>query len=401
MSEKIPKGWRRVKLGDFFKVKHGFAFKGKYITTKLTQDILVTPGNFHIGGGFKSDKFKYYNGKFPKEYILKEGNIVITMTDLSKESDTLGYPAKIPKSINGERYLHNQRIGLVQFKNDNADADFLYWLMRTKDYHGYIVGSASGTSIMHTSPSRIENYEFLIPPLPEQKAIAGVLSSFDDKIDLLHRQNKTLEEMAQTLFRKWFIEDKKEDWEEQPLSSIATFLNGLACQKFPPKNETDKLPVLKIKELRNGISKDCDWATSEVNPEYIVRSGDVIFSWSASLMVKIWDGETCVLNQHLFKVTSEKYPKWFYYLWSKYHLDKFISIAKAQATTMGHIRRKDLDNAMVLIPKDDELTKMNNIIQPLIDKLIKNSKQIRTLEQLRDTLLPKLMNGKIRMKGEV
>jgi len=151
--------WRQVRLDDFFKVKHGFAFKGKGITTEKTSQILVTTGNFHIGGGFKSDKFKYYVGDFPADYLLKENDIVITMTDLSKETDTLGYSAKIPYS-EGIKYLHNQRVGLVQFKNNKADSNFLYWLMRTREYQGYIVGSASGTSIMHTSPTRIEDYQF-------------------------------------------------------------------------------------------------------------------------------------------------------------------------------------------------------------------------------------------------
>jgi type I restriction enzyme S subunit len=193
------------------------------------------------------------------------------------------------------------------------------------------------------------------PPLPEQKAIAEVLSSLDDKIDLLHRQNKTLEQMAETLFRQWFVEEAQEDWGAKPLSSVANFLNGLACQKFPPKNSVDKLPVLKIKQLRNGFSDDSDWCTTEVKPEYIIENGDVIFSWSASLMVKIWDGEKCILNQHLFKVTSDDFPKWFYYLWSKHHLDEFVSISSSHATTMGHIKRSDLDDAMVLVPSPEEV----------------------------------------------
>ncbi|MCK0204962.1 restriction endonuclease subunit S, partial [Ornithobacterium rhinotracheale] len=279
--------WREVKLGDFLEIKHGFAFKGENITNEETELVLVTPGNFHIGGGFKSAKFKYFNSEFPEEYILSEGDIVVTMTDLSKESDTLGYSAKIPKSKN-KQFLHNQRIGLVQFKNVDVCKDYIYWLMRTREYHWFIVGSASGTSIMHTSPSRIIEYEFSIPPLSEQKAIASVLSSLDDKIDLLHRQNETLEKMAESLFRQWFVEEADDSWEEKPLSAIATFLNGLACQKYPPKNDTDKLPVLKIRELRNGLSEDSDWATTEVSSEYIIKNGDIIFSWSASLMVKIW-----------------------------------------------------------------------------------------------------------------
>ena len=389
--------WKKSRLGDYIKVKHGFAFPGKYITTEETDDILVTPGNFNIGGGFKNAKMKYFKGEYPDEYILKYEDIIVTMTDLSKETDTLGYSAKIPKNDN-KRYLHNQRIGLIQFKNDDIDKEFLYWLMRTREYHWYIVGSASGTSIMHTSPTRIEDYTCTIPPLQEQKTIAEVLSSLDDKIDLLHRQNQTLEALAQTLFRQWFIEEAGDEWVEKPLSKIATFLNGLACQKFPPQNDVDKLPVLKIKDLKAGISDSSDWATTEVKPEYIIKNGDVIFAWSASLMVKIWDGGKCILNQHLFKVTSEKYPKWFYYQWCKYHLDRFIAIAQAHATTMGHIKRKDLDNAMCFIPSDEELEIINRQMILLMEKMENNSRQIKTLENMRNTLLPKLMSGEVRVK---
>jgi type I restriction enzyme S subunit len=206
--------------------------------------------------------------------------------------------------------------------------------------------------------------------LNEQKAIAAVLSSLDDKIDLLHRQNKTLEAMAETLFLQWFIEDSWEDFEERPLSEIANFLNGLACHKYPVTNELEKLPVLKIKELTSGISESSDWATSTVNSEYLVEAGDVIFSWSASLMVKLWDGEKCVLNQHLFKVTSSGYPKWLYLMWCRHHLERFKAIASAHATTMGHIKRSDLDAAMVTVPAERELESMTAIMEPLVNKQI-------------------------------
>ena len=149
--------------------------------------------------------------------------------------------------------------------------------------------------------------------------------------------------------------------------------------------------------LRNGFSKETDYATIEVKSEYLVENGDVIFSWSASLMVKIWDGEKCILNQHLFKVTSEDYPKWFYYQWCKHHLEEFVSISTSHATTMGHIKRGDLDVAIVSVPSNEELEEMTNSMKPLVDKLIENNKQIRIIEKLRDTLLPKLMSGKVRV----
>jgi type I restriction enzyme S subunit len=204
--------------------------------------------------------------------------------------------------------------------------------------------------------------------------------------------------MAETLFRQWFVEEAKEDWEIKSLTEIASFLNGLACQKFPPKNELDKLPVLKIKDLSNGITENSDWASTDIKPEYIIRNGDIIFAWSASLMVKIWTGQDCILNQHLFKVTSVDYPKWFYYLWCKHHLAEFISIAKSHAKTMGHIKRGDLEEARVLIPSPKELEEMTKQAEPLIQKIIANNNQIRTLTALRDTILPKLMSGEVRVE---
>jgi type I restriction enzyme S subunit len=261
-----------------------------------------------------------------------------------------------------------------------------------------VIADASTSAYPSLKPSDIEKLALYFPSdIDEQKAIAAVLSILDDKIDLLHRQNKTLEAMAETLFRQWFIEEAQEDWETKPLSGVANFLNGLACQKFPPKNDLEKLPVLKIKELSSGISESSDWANSEVKPEYIVENGDVIFAWSASLMVKVWDGDRCVLNQHLFKVTSDDFPKWFYLMWCKHHLDEFISISSSHATTMGHIKRGDLDTAMVLVPSPEEIKTMSEKMAPLLNKQIAISKQRTTLEKLRDTLLPKLMSGEVRV----
>ncbi len=296
----------------------------------------------------------------------------------------------------------------ITCEKNKLNPKFLYYLLSNDDTVEYldVIAEASTSAYPSLKPSDIENLEITIPELPEQKSIASVLSSLDDKIDLLHRQNATLEKMAETLFRQWFVErcpepvegEEKEEWEEKPLSSIANFLNGLACQKFLPKNDIDKLPVLKIKELREGFTEKSDWATTDVKPEYIVKNGDVVFAWSASLMVKIWDGQDCILNQHLFKVTSDVYPKWFYYLWCKYHLEEFISIAVSHATTMGHIKRRDLDEAIVLVPSTNKLEEMTLIVEPLIDKIIENNKQIRTLTSLRNTLLPKLMSGEVRVE---
>jgi type I restriction enzyme S subunit len=380
------------------------------------KEVMLTEITTRIGDGLHGTPNYDENGDyyFINGNNLLQGKIVIKPdTKKVNEEEYIKYSKPIDDrtillGINGTignlAFYNNEKCVLGKSAcyinlNDEVDKQFIYYHFLSKDFQTYIIEIATGTTIPNVPLKGIREYSFELPELPEQKAIASVLSSLDDKIDLLHRQNATLEKLAETLFRQWFVEEAKEEWESKPLSSIANFLNGLACQKFPPKNDIERLPVLKIKELSSGITENSDWATTKVKPEYIVKNGDVIFAWSASLMVKIWDGQDCILNQHLFKVTTEYYPKWFYSLWCKHHLDEFIAKAASHATTMGHIKRSDLDNAIVLVPSDDEMTTFTEIQSPIIDKIISNNNQIRTLAKMRDTLLPKLMNGEIKVKS--
>lgn len=161
--ENLPEGWRWGRLDEIISVKHGYAFEGKYFTEDATENILLTPGNFKIGGGFNYNKFKYYAGEIPNDYILQKNDLIVTMTDLSKDGDTLGYSALTPV-INGKKILHNQRIGKVIFKESEKLKYFLFWVMRSEEYRSFVLGSATGTTVKHTSPTRICEYACPIPP---------------------------------------------------------------------------------------------------------------------------------------------------------------------------------------------------------------------------------------------
>lgn len=210
--------------------------------------------------------------------------------------------------------------------------------------------------------------------------------------------NKNLEEQAQLIFNREFIahDDIPLGWEKSSLLGIADYLNGLAMQKYRPKDEEKGIPVLKIKELRQGFcDNSSELCSQSIKPQYIVHDGDVIFSWSGSLLVDFWCGGTCGLNQHLFKVTSKKYDKWFYYAWTNYHLKKFAAIAADMATTMGHIKREELEKAHVIVPPAIEYERIGNLLAPLYDLIIANRIENRQIALLRDNLLPQLMLGKI------
>lgn len=214
------------------------------------------------------------------------------------------------------------------------------------------------------------------------------------------RRNGNLEQQAQTLFNHYFIErpDLLGKYKISNLTGIANYLNGLAMQKFRPQIEENGIPVLKIKELGQGYTDaSSDICSENIADGYKVHNGDVIFSWSGTLMVKIWCGGLCGLNQHLFKVSSEIYPKWFYYFWTKHHLNKFIRIAQDKAVTMGHIKRNDLEASEILIPQMDILAKLDAIISPLFSQIIEMKCENRNLAAIRDILLPQLMSGKLKI----
>jgi len=272
--------------------------------------------------------------------------------------------------------------------------------------------------------------EIPCPPRDVQDQIVGVLGSLDDRITLLRETNTNLEAIAQALFKSWFVDfdpvhakmqglapegmdeataalfpdgfeeselgDVPNGWHVKSLDAVASFLNGLALQKFPPTGDND-LPVIKIAQLRKGDTVGADLASRSIKPEYVIQNGDVLFSWSGSLEVEIWCGGEGALNQHLFKVTSDVFPKWFYFLWTRHHLEYFRQVAASKATTMGHIQRAHLTGAKVLVPGAEVLYAANSVLEPILNRLIENSLQAFNLAALRDNLLPRLISGQIQL----
>lgn len=225
--------------------------------------------------------------------------------------------------------------------------------------------------------------------IAEQQAAIQVIAGAGDVIP-----TEQLQSIAD-LFPNQFIDSELGEipygWEIKALDQIAHYQNGLALQKFRPESGEDFLPVLKIAQLKAGFADGKEVAKASIKKECIVDNGDVIFSWSGSLVVDIWCGGRVALNQHLFKVTSNTYPKWFFYKWTKYHLEEFQRIAADKAVTMGHIKRSHLSEAKCLIPAS-ELIK-NKFISSLIDKQVQVRLESKVLSDVRDSLLPRLLAG--------
>ena len=308
---------------------------------------------------------------------------------------TIGKTAIVPKSFAGCNLV--RATALIDIEDELMSK----WV---KYYFDSPCGQSYIEQNLNTTVQPTLNIKSLVEmPIPirdttEMEKNVLLLSALDEKIEVNRQINDNLYAQAKAIFDNHFIniDAIPAGWRKGNLLDIANYLNGLAMQKFRPQGNEIGLPVLKIKELRQGSCDDSSELCSlRIKPEYIIHDGDVIFCWSGSLLVDIWCGGTCGLNQHLFKVTSDIYDKWFYYLWTAHHLARFIAIAADKATTMGHIKREELAKAEVLIPCAEDYTSFNSIMQPIFELIISNRIESRKLAALRDELLPKLMTGEI------
>ena len=393
--------WKEVRLGD--------------VCTRVCS-----------GGTPKSTNLSYYGGEIPwlntKEIDFNRiysTEKTITDSGLNNSSAKWIVPNTVTVAMYGATagkscivkvpMTTNQACCNLTINDEVADYEFVYYSL--KNDYTTLASLANGGAQQNLNAQIIKDYVLKMPSLADQRRIASILSSLDRKIELNNKINADLEEMAQAIFKSWFVDfepfkDGKfvdselgmipEGWKVGRLTEIASYMNGLAMQKFPPENNEDSLPVLKIKELGQGFcGPDSDRCSCNIKNECKIHNGDVIFSWSGTLLVDVWCGGDCGLNQHLFKVTSKDYPKWFYYYWTKHHLQEFIHIAKDKAVTMGHIKRGHLEEALVAIPDNDSMEKAHELFEPILSKMISLRLENSRLSLLRDTLLPRLMSGEI------
>lgn len=333
------------------------------------------------------------------DYLL-DGEYLLVAED-GANLETRNQP--IANIAKGKIWVNNH--AHVLGSNGKCPLNLLGFILNNMNISPYVTGCAQPK----LNQENLRNIEIELPSHID--SIASILSSLDRKIELNNKINADLEEMAQAIFKNWFVDfepfkDGKfvdselgkipEGWKVGRLTEIASYMNGLAMQKFPPENNEDSLPVLKIKELGQGFcGTDSDRCSCNIKDECKIHNGDVIFSWSGTLLVDVWCGGDCGLNQHLFKVTSKYYPKWFYYYWTKHHLQEFIHIAKDKAVTMGHIKRGHLEEALVAIPDNDSMEKAHELFEPILSKMISLRLESSRLSLLRDTLLPRLMSGEL------
>lgn len=404
--------WEEKQLGELIRIKHGFAYSGEYITDSDNGVVLVTPGNFKIGGGFKQSGKKYYSGEIPSEYILKKKSLIVTMTDLSKNADTLGYAAYVPDDE--KIYLHNQRIGLVSIISDEINEKFLYWLLRTPRYQKRIANTSNGTNVKHTSPDRIYKYKFMLPEKGRQERIADILSAYDDLIEVNNRRIELLEQAAQELYKEWFVRfrfprhenakfenDLPEGWETNKIQKYYhTCSGGTPNRSKPEYFENGSYPWVKTGEIKDCVIIDTE---EHITQEAIKNSSAKVLPAKSVAMAmygvnigllayfdrEMTCNQACCVFSDKRDFSSKHYL--YYYLKSIREYLLLISFGAAQQNLSQDLIKKikiTMPSGAVVQAFEKQIDEIYENIRVL---LMKN----KNLADQRDLLLPRLMSGKL------
>ena len=364
------------KIGELIDIKHGYAYKGKYIVREKNDNILVTPGNFYVGGGFKNEKNKYYVGESIEGYILKPNDIIIAMTDLSKETDILGYAARVPSD--GCQYLHNQRIGLVTVKSKDLYPDYLYWVMRSKIYQKKVAATATGSTVKHTSPKLIKEINIEVPSLLRQKKIANLMNNIEQRIILNNKINNNLEQQAMVIFDYFF-----------PNITYGDKVIGDTIIPKRGKNLLSKNAVFgKVPVVAGGLTPLTYHNISNTVAPVLAISASGANAGYVSLWDKpIWSSDSSYIDSSMTK------DVYFWYVLLKKRQTEIYESQTGSA--QPHIYPKHIASMPVCDLKSEEISNFTLLVTPIFSMIHNNKEESIQLSILRETLLPKLLFGEL------
>jgi len=435
--------WPRTSLGEIVDIKHGLAFKGEFFRDEPPGDILLTPGNFRIGGGFQAGKEKLYDGPVPEEYVLEEGDLLVTMTDLSRDTATLGYPALVPLSTKG-RFLHNQRLGKVIVRDGvSVDKRFLYYLMCSRPYRHEVLASATGTTVKHTSPSRILQFEFGCPPFKAQQRIARILGTLDDKIELNRRVNRTLEATARAIFKSWFVDfdpvhakaaghepvgmdpetaalfpDSFQDsplgkipkgWRAETLGDHVEITRGLS---YKGRGLSDAgMPLHNLNSIYEGGGYKrigIKFYEGDFKERHTTRPGDILVANTEQTFdllligyparVPACFGNEGIFSHHLYKMSlqdgSQLTEDYLYRAMLHERLRREVA-NYSNGTTVNMLPKDALQRPLLLVPDESVLKAFDERTEVLSSLTESLEDGAPTFARTRDALLPELLSGRL------
>ena len=408
--------WRQRRLGDVLEIKHGFAFKGEFFSN-TGEFVLLTPGNFREEGGLrlKGKKEKHYTGEFPEEFLLRQGDLLVAMTDLTQNAPILGSTAFIPED---GRFLHNQRLGkIVNLKTNEVLPKFVFYLFNTASVRGHIKGSASGATVRHTSPSRIYDVPVELPLLPVQRRIVGILSAYDELIENNQRRIQILETMARALYREWFVEfrfpghdkisrvasplgDIPQGWEVKSIQQLGTVITG----KTPSKGNLDfygnDMPFVKTPDMHGNMftlgTNDClSTAGAESQANKTLPAGSICVSCIGTIGVVSITTKDCQTNQQINSVVVANSGSREFLFLRLQDAKQTLENLGANGATMGNVNKGKFKAMKIVCPPDNLLARYHRLVEPMFSEILSLFRHIQTLSQTRDLLLPRLLSGQV------
>ena len=393
-DKKMLDGWREVRLGDIADIVTGKTPPTKRKELFGDRYPFITPTDIGMDSVFcnSARKLSEEGGRYQKNLILPKNTVCYTCI------------ASIGKiCITEENSFTNQQINALKAHEEKMDYKFLFY--KLKSITPYIENIAGGTTAKIINKSKFEDIEITIPPLKEQKAIADVLGSLDDKIELLRGQNGTLEEIGQVLFRKWFVEDADEGWEKGKVSDLVTILSGFPFKSSFYKKEGE-YRLITIKNVQDGYLDlgRTDYLSDipEKMPDYCLLSkGDILLSLTGNVgRCCLVTEDNLLLNQRVAKLQSkeEQNIPFVYFFFRQPSVRKKLEDMASGSTAQANLSPIQTADMEISIPPSKVLQKFFDVGDSLIQKILLNNTQIKTLEELRDLLLPKLISGEVRVK---
>jgi type I restriction enzyme, S subunit len=433
--------WTPSRLGDLVEIKHGWPFKSEHFHEELTgQPIVVSVGNFRYAGGFRfgETSVKEYRGSYPKEYELAPGDILLIMTCQTAGGEILGIPARIPND--GRTYLHNQRLGKVVIRGGASVAsDFLYWMFLWQEFNRELVTSASGTKILHTAPSRIEVFRFDLPPENEQLAIARILGTLDNKIELNRRMNETLEAMARALFKSWFVDfeparakaegrdpglpieiadlfpdsfegselgEIPSGWSVASILGQAKLLSGGTPSTQRPEYWNGPIPWASAKDVSQSTERFLVATERNITQRGLEESSTQIIPARCSVVVArgattgrmVLFGKPMAMNQTCYALMSTIDTPFALHCLLDQEMERLVRAA--HGSVFDTITTSTFASSRVIHPPAALFKAFESQVTPLFLRILNSTEERATLSDLRNTLLPKLISGELRV-GDV
>jgi type I restriction enzyme, S subunit len=408
----MPAEWNLTTLGAIAPTPHGLV-DGPFgsnlpASSYVPSGVPVIRGsNLSMGTRrFLDDGFVWVSDSTATQLarsMCRRGDIVFT------KKGTLGQTGYIPQSALFDRYLLSSNQMKLSVDERFADSLFVYYYVSAPKSRDKIIQDASVTGVPKTNVAYLREFPILLPPLPTQRNIAAILSTYDDLIENNNRRIKLLEEMAQRIYNEWFVDFRypghedvplvdselgpiPEGWKIQPFAALGKYVNGYAFK--PGDWESDGTPIVKIRELKNGVTDETPRYAGNIGEKYVIHDGDLLFSWSADLDAYLWTGGQAWLNQHLFRVDpAPGIPSAFLFHALRERMTEFRS--RAQGTTMRHIKRSALDQVTTVVAPASERNRLAELVAPVDQLNLELVRATRNLRASRDLLLPGLISGQI------